>query len=155
MRALVRQTCALFELKLLQGVVSQEQVPSLVSAPPNRAPRASRRRITGRTASTRFAAFPMLKQRSWGRHVWGRGSVCATGGQMTAAMIQEYRAQPCEPDRADNFRTASSQRVLAPYPAFQSIRLTHQLQLVGVQLPVLRIFGNDKYQVMTGIPLEA
>ena len=37
-RELVRQTCAIFEIKILTGVVSKDHVHILVSAPPHMAP---------------------------------------------------------------------------------------------------------------------
>jgi putative transposase len=101
-RELVRQTCEIFEIKTLQGVVSKDHVHILVSAPPNMAPSEIMRRIKDRTSSKLCEEFPMLKKRSW-----GRGYFCATVGQMTEEMIQEYLAHHCEPDRADNFRTES------------------------------------------------
>jgi len=47
------------------------------------------------------------KKRYWGRHFWARGYFCATVGQMTEEMVQEYLAHHFEPDRPDNFRTES------------------------------------------------
>ena len=51
---------------------------------------------------------------------------------MTEEMIKEYLEHHFEPNPADNFRTEDEQRVLDPYPDFQSIGLTHQLKLVVV-----------------------
>jgi putative transposase len=84
---MVRQTCELFEIKSLQGVVRKEHVHILVSAPPHMAPSEIMRRIKGRTASKLCEAFPMLKKRYWGRHCWARGDFCATVGQMTEEMV--------------------------------------------------------------------
>jgi putative transposase len=67
-REMGRQTCELFEIKRLQGVVSKDPGPILVSAPPHMAPSDIMRRITGRPSSKLCAAFPRLKKRSWGRH---------------------------------------------------------------------------------------
>ena len=131
-RELVRQTCEIFEIKMLQGVVSKDHGHILVSTPPHMAPSEIMRRIKGRSSSKLFEEFPLLKKRSWGRHFWARGYFCATVGQMTEEMITEYLEQHCEPNPSDNFRTEDSQRVWDPYPDFQSIRLTHQLELVGV-----------------------
>jgi REP-associated tyrosine transposase len=72
-RELVRRTCEIFEIKILQGVVSKDHVHILVSAPPNMAPSEIMRRIKGRTSSKLCEEFPLLKKRSWGRHFWGRG----------------------------------------------------------------------------------
>jgi putative transposase len=106
-REMVRQTCELFKIKILQGVVSKDHVHILVSAPPHMAPSEIMRRIKGRTSSKLFEEFPMLKKRYWGRHFWTRGYFCATVGQMTDEMVQEYLAHHFEPDRPDNFRTES------------------------------------------------
>ena len=104
-RELVRQTCDIFEIKILHGVVSKEHVHILVSAPPNMAPSEIMRRSKGRSSSKLCEEFPLLKKRSWGRHCWARGYVCATVGQMTDEMIIEYLEHHFEPNPSDNFRT--------------------------------------------------
>jgi putative transposase len=104
-RELVRQTCDLFEIQILQGVVSKDHVHILVSSPPTMAPSEIMRRIKGRPSSKLFEEFPNLKKRYWGRHFWARGYFCATVGQMTEEMIQDYLAHHFESDRPDNFRT--------------------------------------------------
>ena len=48
-REMVRQTCELFEIKILQGVVSKDHVHILVSAPSHMAPSEIMRRLKGRT----------------------------------------------------------------------------------------------------------
>ena len=106
-RELVRQTCALFESKILQGVVSKDHVPMLVSAPPHMAPSDIMHRLKGRTSRKLCEEFPMLTKRYWGRLFWARGYFWATVGQMTDEMVQEYVAHHFEPDRPDNFRTES------------------------------------------------
>jgi putative transposase len=96
------------------------------------APSEIMRRSKGRSSSKLCEEFPLLKKRYWGRHFWARGYFCATVGQMTEEMITEYLEHPFEPNPSDNFRTEDYQRVLDSYPDFQSIRLTHQLELVVV-----------------------
>ena len=97
-RELVRQTCDAFESRISTGGVSKAQVHMLVSAPPEMAPREMMRRLKGRTARQLFEEFPALKQRDWGRHFGARGYFCATVGEMTAEMIQEYLEHHFEPD---------------------------------------------------------
>jgi putative transposase len=104
---MVRPTCELCELTILQGVGRQEHGPILVSAPPHMAPSEIMRRMQGRPSRKLFEEFPRLKKRYWGRPFGARGSVCATVAQRTAEMVQEYLAHHCEPDRPDNFRTES------------------------------------------------
>ena len=76
----------------------------LVSAPANMAPSEIMRRIKGRSSRKLFEEFPTLKKRYWGRHFWARGYFCATVGQMTEEMIQEYLEHHFEPRSNDNFR---------------------------------------------------
>jgi putative transposase len=80
-RELVRQTCELFEIRIVSGAVSKDHVHILVSAPPTMAPSEIMRRIKGRTASYLFEEFPHLNKRYLGQHFgcegisvlrWGR-----------------------------------------------------------------------------------
>ena len=75
---------------MVKGVVSKDHVHILVSCPPTMAPSEIMRRIKGRTSSKLFEEFPHVKKRYWGRHFWARGYFCATVGQMTEEMIQQY-----------------------------------------------------------------
>ena len=103
-KELVRQTCAAFGIDILKGVVSKDHVHILISAPPDIAPGEIMRRIKGRSSRKLFEEFPTLKKRYWGRHFWARGCFCATVGQVTDEMIQEYLAHHFEPRADDNFK---------------------------------------------------
>jgi putative transposase len=61
-RELARQTCVHLEIEILRGVVSQDHVHLLVSAPPNLSPSEIMRRIKGRTSTKLFQEFPQLKK---------------------------------------------------------------------------------------------
>ena len=104
-RELVRQTCEIFEIRILKGVVSKDHVHLLVSAPPTIAPSEIMRRIKGRTSSKLFEEFPNIKKRYWGRHFWARGYFCVMAGQVTDEMIKEYLEHHFEPNPDDDFRT--------------------------------------------------
>ena len=104
-RELVRQTCEIFEIKILKGVVSKDHVHLLVSAPPTMAASEIMRRIKGRTSSKLFEEFPRLRKRYWGRHFWARGYFCVTVGQVTEEMIKECLEHHFEPNPDDDFRT--------------------------------------------------
>jgi putative transposase len=103
-RAMVRQVCETFEIRIVSGVVSKDHVHILVSAPPTMAPSEIMRRIKGNTASRLFEEFPHLKKRYWGRHFWARGYFCATVGQMTEEMIKQYLEHHFEPNPNDDFK---------------------------------------------------
>ena len=90
LRELVRQTCGFFEIEIIRGVVSNDHVHILVSAPPTMSPSDIMRRVKGRTSAKLFEEFPYLKKRYWGRHFWARGYFCVTAGELTKQMIEEY-----------------------------------------------------------------
>ena len=94
-RGLVRETCEAFEIRIVKGVVSSS---------PTMAPSEIMRRIKGRTSSKLFEEFPHIRKRYWGQHFWARGYFCATVGQMTEEMIEQYLEHHFEPRPNDDFR---------------------------------------------------
>ena len=76
LRELVRQTCEAFEIEIKSGVVSNDHVHIMVSAPPHLAPSEIMRRVKGRSAKKLFEEFPVLKKRYWGKYFWARGYFC-------------------------------------------------------------------------------
>jgi len=71
-RELVRQTCGIFEIEIIRGVVSKDHVHILISAPPTMSPSEIMRRIKGRTSAKLFEEYPHLKKKYWGRHSFSR-----------------------------------------------------------------------------------
>jgi len=72
-RELIRPTCEAFEIEILKGVVSQDHIHILVSAPPNLAPSEIMRRIKGRGSMKLFESFPDLKKTLLGTSFLGTG----------------------------------------------------------------------------------
>ena len=106
-RELVRQTCEIFEIEILRGVVSKDHVHILVSAPPEISPSDIMRRVKGRSSAKLLEEFPHLKKRYWGRHFWARGYFCVTAGELTKEMIQEYLEHHFEKRPTDGFDVES------------------------------------------------
>ena len=102
-RELTRQTCEYLEIEILRGVVSQDHVHLLVSAPPTLSPSEIMRRIKGRTSTKIFQEFPHMKKKYWGQHFWARGYFCITAGELTKEMIKEYLEHHFERKPNDNF----------------------------------------------------
>lgn len=102
-RELVRQTCGMFEIEIIRGVVSKDHVHILISAPPTISPSEIMRRIKGRTSSKLFEEYPHLKKKYWGRHFWARGYFCVTAGELTKKMIEEYLSHHFEQKPNGNF----------------------------------------------------
>ena len=103
-RELIRQTCTAFDIDIITGVVSKDHVHLLLSSPPNMAPSEIMRRIKGRTSSKLFELFPHLKKRYWGRHFWVRGYFCASSGNITDEMIEQYLEHHFEPKIDDKLK---------------------------------------------------
>ena len=103
-RALVRETCEAFEIRIISGVVSKDHVHILVSCPPRMALSEIMRRIKGRTSSKLFEEYSHLKKRYWGRHFSARGCFCAKVGHVTKEMIEQYLETHFEPRENDNFQ---------------------------------------------------
>jgi putative transposase len=89
----------------VRGAVSKDHLHIRVSIRPQLAPSEITRRNEGPTASKRFAEFPHLKKRYWGRHFGVRGYACAAVGQMTEDMIKQCLGHHFEPKPNDDFRT--------------------------------------------------
>ena len=102
-RELVRQTCAMFEIEVLRGVVSKDHIHILVSAPPTISPADIMRRIKGLSSTKIFEEFPHIKKRYWGRHFWARGYFCVTAGELTKEMIEQYLEHHFEGKENPNF----------------------------------------------------
>ena len=59
-RDLIRQTCTIFDIEIIRGVVSKDHVHILVSAPPTLSPSEIMRRIKGRTSMKIFEEYGSL-----------------------------------------------------------------------------------------------
>ena len=103
LRELVRQTCGVFEIEIIRGVVSKDHVHILVSSPPTMSPSEIMRCIKGRTFAKLFQEFPHIKKRYWGRHFLARGYFCVTAGELTKEMINEYLSHRFEEKENPNF----------------------------------------------------
>ena len=60
-------------------------------------------RMKGKSSSRLLAAFPYMRKRFWGRHVWARGYFCRSSGNVTDEVIKAYIAQQSH-DSDDVFR---------------------------------------------------
>jgi putative transposase len=68
------------------------------------APSEIMKRVKRRTSSKLFEEFPHMKMKYLSRHFWARGYFCATIGQMTEAMIEQYLEHHFEPKPNDDFK---------------------------------------------------
>jgi putative transposase len=99
-REVIRQICQQHDLTMLKGHVSKEHIHLLVSARPHHAVSDLMQKLKGRSSRLLQQEFPHLRKRYWGQHLWARGYFCATVGQVTEEMVQEYSEShlPPSPD---------------------------------------------------------
>ena len=89
-REIIRQICQQHDVTILKGHVSKDHIHLLISAPPHHAASYLVQKLKGRSSRMLQQEFPHLRKRYWGQHIWARGYFCATVGQVTEEMIQQY-----------------------------------------------------------------
>ena len=102
-RAVIREVCMSYDMKIVKGVVSRDHVHILVSAPPNMAPSHIAQLMKGKSSFKIQQEFPELKKRYWGQHIWARGYFCASVGTVSEEMIKQYIDGHKTHDRDDGF----------------------------------------------------
>ena len=111
LRELVREVCRTCEIEILQGSISRDHAHVLLSCPPNLSPSKVMQYIEGKTSRKLLMEFRHLRKEYWGRHLWARGYLVASSGNVTDEAIMEYikRQDGTEPDDGgDNFQVTKS-----------------------------------------------
>jgi putative transposase len=92
-RAIVREECQKARGDMLKGHISADRVHSMVAIPPHVTISCLIQRMQGKSSYRLLAAFPHLRKRFWGRHVWARGYFYRSSGNVTEEVIKAYIAQ--------------------------------------------------------------
>ncbi len=71
--------------------VMPDHVHIFVSAPPAVSPAVIAKILKGASARRLFAAFPHLRRRLWGGHLWNPSYYVGTAGHVSAETIKRYR----------------------------------------------------------------
>jgi putative transposase len=89
LRELIREICGARDVHLLKGHVGKDHVRLLVSIPPQVTISRLVRRLQGKAAYKMLQEFAPLGKQFWGRHVWARGYLCCSSGDVTDQVIAE------------------------------------------------------------------
>ena len=89
-RSVIQGICKQYEMVVLKGNVRANHVHVLIRAPAYLSPSKIARYLKGKSSYLLQRAFPELKKRYWGSHMWSRGYFCATVGAVTEEMIKKY-----------------------------------------------------------------
>jgi putative transposase len=89
LRQIVRTICAELEVEILKGSISSDHVHLLVSCPPHVSASYLMQRIKGKSSRRLMPEYSHLRKLCWGRHVWARGFLVASSGNVTDEVIME------------------------------------------------------------------
>jgi putative transposase len=89
-RELVRQIAAQHELEILSGKVACDHVHVFLSYRPTQKVSQIMQWLKGTSSRVLLQEFPRLRKQFWGRHLWARGYLTVSSGNITDEMIREY-----------------------------------------------------------------
>jgi putative transposase len=102
-RAIVREECQKARVDILQGHMAPDHVHVMISIPPHVTISRLIHRMKGKSSYRLLAEFPHMRKPFWRRHVWARGYLCCSSGNVTDEVFKAYIAQQSR-DSDDVFR---------------------------------------------------
>jgi putative transposase len=108
-RDLLRQICSEHEVYIVSGKVSADHVHMFISYKPQLSLSKLVQYLKGGSSRILFQEFAHLRKQYWGRHLWGRGYMAISSGNITDEMIQKYiEEQEGEPVEVGQFQIDST-----------------------------------------------
>ena len=108
-RDLLRQICMEHEIYIVSGKVVCDHVHMFVSYKPQISVSKMVQYLKGTSSRILLAEFGQLRKEFWGRHLWARGYMAISSGNITDEMIQQYiEEQDGEPVDDDRFQIDST-----------------------------------------------
>jgi putative transposase len=102
-RDVLRQIAMEHELDIITGKVASDHVHMFISYRPNQDISKIVQWLKGISSRILLSEFPQLKKQFWGRHLWARGYLAVSSGNITDEMIQQYiQEQEGEPVTDDS-----------------------------------------------------
>ena len=89
-RDLLRQIAGQHELEIISGKVARDHVHVFLSYRPTQKVSQVMQWLKGTSSRILLQEFPHLRKKFWGRHLWARGYLAVSSGNITDEMIQEY-----------------------------------------------------------------
>ena len=89
-RELLRQIAAENELEIISGKIAADHVHMFESYRPAQSISKIMQQLKGASSHVLLQEFPVLRKKFWGRHLWARGYLAVTSGNITDEMIKEY-----------------------------------------------------------------
>ena len=89
-RDILRQIAIEHEIEIINGKVSGDHVHMFISYRPTQNISKIMQWLKGISSRLLLSEFPHLKKKSWDRHLWARGYLAVSSGNITDKMIQQY-----------------------------------------------------------------
>ena len=89
-RELIREVCRTCDVEIIRGHVAKDHVHIFVSVPPHISVSKLMQSIKGKSSRKMMSEFRNLSKQFWGRHIWARGYVAASSGNVTDEVIMQY-----------------------------------------------------------------
>ena len=89
-RDLIRQIAMEHELEIISGKVAKNHVHIFITYRPVQQISKIMQWIKGISSRVLLQEFTHLKKQFWGKHLWGRGYLAVTSGNITDEVIKKY-----------------------------------------------------------------
>jgi len=89
-RDILRQIAMEHELDVISGKVASDHIHMFVGYRPTQNISKIMQWLKGISSRILLSEFPHLKKQFWGRHVWARGYLAVSSGNITDEAIQKY-----------------------------------------------------------------
>ena len=89
-RDIVRQIAMEHEIEIISGKVASDHIHIFLSYRPTQSISKLMQWLKGISSRILLQEFPHLKKQFWGRHLWARGYLAVSSGNITDEMIQQY-----------------------------------------------------------------
>ena len=89
-RDLLRQIAMEHELEIISGKVAKDHIHMFISYRPTQNVSKIMQWLKGISSRILLQEFVHLRKQFWGRHLWARGYLAVSSGNITDEMIQQY-----------------------------------------------------------------
>ena len=89
-RDVLRQIALEHELEIITGKVASDHVHMFIAYRPTHTISQIMQWLKGISSRILLSEFPHLRKQFWGRHLWARGYLAVSSGNITDDMIQTY-----------------------------------------------------------------
>ena len=89
-RDVLRQIALEHELEIITGKVASDHVHIFIAYRPTHTISQIMQWLKGISSRILLSEFPHLRKQFWGRHLWARGYLAVSSGNITDEMIQKY-----------------------------------------------------------------